>query len=157
MVEFNQFLCNLYRVLSIFCCFSYFCFDKDVIFLLLIFQLDDYWAPSISASSSHTEDGCFKYHKLKSNRFFSNAMKESINTQRQKKIIQILSIKLQFQNQICISLLFIAEGHKLHRNWLNSTISIMHILIEFNHSNDSGFLSSIIYWIQPIQPISSLM
>ena len=55
------------------------------------------------------------------------------------------------------ALLFIAEGHEKLRNWLNSTISTMHFLVEFNHSNHSGFLNSITCWIQPIQPISSLM
>ena len=53
--------------------------------------------------------------------------------------------------------MFIAEGHEKRRNWLNSTISTMHVLIEFNHSNHSGFLNSKTYWIQPIQPILSLM
>ena len=55
------------------------------------------------------------------------------------------------------ALLFIGEGHEKRRNWLNSTISTMHFLVEFNHSNHSGFLNSITCWIQPIQPILSLM
>ena len=49
------------------------------------------------------------------------------------------------------------EDHEKRRNWLNSTFSTMHFLVEFNHSNHSGFLNSITCWIQPIQPISSLM
>ena len=86
---------------------------------------------------------------------FSNNTESSNST----RIIQILSIMLLFLHriQICFSLLFIAEGHEKRRNWLNSTISTMHFLVEFNHSNHSGFLNSITCWIQPIQPILSLM
>ena len=54
--------------------------------------------------------------------------------------------------KICVSLLFIGEGHEKCRNSLKSTISIQQIVIESNDSNEFGFLSSVIIEFNDFNP-----